>query len=61
MADDIQRVAVTDIRMSFGSMVAFMVKWVFASVPALVLIWLILALLYWVFALVTGGAPGVLA
>lgn len=56
--DDVQRVAVADIRMSFGSMVVFMVKWAFATIPALVLIWVIAALLYWGFALVTGGTPG---
>lgn len=59
--DDVQRVAVTDIRMSFGSMVAFMVKWAFATVPALILIWVIGAILYWGFAALTGGTPGVLS
>lgn len=32
------RVVVTDFDMSFGSMVLFMVKWAFASIPALILI-----------------------
>ena len=36
------RVVVTDIHMSFGSMVVFMVKWTLASIPAI----LILLLLY---------------
>lgn len=56
MSDDsVQRVAVTDIRMDFGSMVAFMVKWAFATIPALILIWLIAALLWWGFSVVFGG------
>ena len=29
-----QAVTVTDVRMTFGSMVVFMVKWVIASIPA---------------------------
>lgn len=47
--------------MGFGSMLVFRVKWALATVPALILIWLIAALLYWAFALPTGGALGVLA
>ncbi|RCX33184.1 hypothetical protein [Thioalbus denitrificans] len=41
----VQRVIITDIRMSFGSMVVFMVKWAIASVPA-VLILLVLGSLF---------------
>jgi len=37
-----QQVVVTDIRMSFGSMVVFMVKWAFASIPALFIILIVL-------------------
>jgi len=33
-----QRVVVTDINMSFGSMVEFMVKWAIASIPALIIL-----------------------
>lgn len=43
--EEVQRVNITDIRMSFGSMVVFMVKWAIASVPA-VLILLILGSLF---------------
>lgn len=57
--DEVQKVAVTDIRMSFGSMVTFMVKWAFATIPALILIWFIAAILYWGFAMLTGGVPAV--
>ena len=31
-------VIVTDIQMSFGSMVEFMVKWAIASIPALIIL-----------------------
>lgn len=58
--ESVQRVAVTDIRMSFGSMVAFMVMWAFATIPALILIWLIAAASMWLFAAVTGVSPGTL-
>jgi hypothetical protein len=34
-------VVVTDVNMRFGSMVAFMVKWVLASIPALFILVLI--------------------
>lgn len=33
-----QEVVVTDVRMQFSSMVVFMVKWVIASIPALIIL-----------------------
>ena len=36
-----QNVIVTDIKMQFGSMVVFMVKWVIASIPAMIILFLI--------------------
>ena len=44
-------VIVTDIRMKFGSMVEFMVMWVFASIPALI----ILGFIFGLAAIVFGG------
>lgn len=35
---EVQEVVVTDIRMSFGSMVVFMVKWAIAAIPALIIL-----------------------
>ena len=32
------QVVVTDVHMSFGSMIVFMVKWAFASIPAFIII-----------------------
>jgi hypothetical protein len=43
-------VVVTDIHMSFVSMVSFMVKWAIASIPALLIVF-ILALMFWGFVL----------
>jgi len=36
-----QNVVVTDIKMSFSSMVEFMVKWAIASIPALIILFII--------------------
>jgi hypothetical protein len=41
--DAVREVVVTDIRMPFGSMVAFMVKWTIASIPALIILFLLAA------------------
>ena len=41
-----QEVTVTDIRMPFGSMVVFMVKWAVASIPALVIL-VVLGAVFW--------------
>jgi hypothetical protein len=50
-------VVVTDIRMSFGSMVIFMVKWAIASIPALLILSL-LGLLCWIAGLALLGVGG---
>jgi hypothetical protein len=44
--NDKQEVRVTDIRMPFGSMVVFMVKWAVASIPALIILFVLGALLW---------------
>ncbi len=44
--NDKQEVRVTDIRMPFGSMVVFMVKWAIASIPALIILFVLGALLW---------------
>ena len=38
---DPQQVIVTDIHMPFGSMVGFMVKWAIASIPAVIILFLL--------------------
>ncbi len=37
-----QAIVITDIDMSIGAMCRFMVKWVIATIPALIILWLIL-------------------
>ena len=49
-----QYVVVTDIRMSFLSMVVFMVKWVVASIPAFI----ILSIIGSVLMMLLGGMLG---
>lgn len=49
-----REVVVTDIRMPFASMVAFMVKWAIAAVPAMI----ILGLLWWLMMAVLFGIGG---
>ncbi len=44
--NDKQNVVVTDIKMNFWSMVMFMVKWVLASIPAMLILFVIGAVLY---------------
>lgn len=50
---DRQEVVVTDIRMSFWSMVVFMVKWALASIPAL----FILVLIFYLAAVLLHTVP----
>ncbi|MFO7610570.1 MAG: hypothetical protein R6X35_15515 [Candidatus Krumholzibacteriia bacterium] len=48
---NVTRVIVQDVRMSFGSMVVFMIKWTIASIPAM----LILGLIGGMIAVIFGG------
>jgi hypothetical protein len=50
-----QRVIVTDVDMPFGSMVVFIIKWTLASIPALIILWLIFVVIIALLALVFGG------
>jgi len=51
-SDNSNEVVVTDIKMSFGSMVVFMVKWVIASIPAVIILFLIGSVLVLFFGMV---------
>ncbi len=42
--DNKTHVVVTDVQMPFGSMVSFMVKWMIASIPAVLIILIMVAL-----------------
>ena len=50
-----QSVVVTDINMTIGAMCRFMVKWVIATIPALIILWLLMLGVGLVFALLFGG------
>jgi hypothetical protein len=50
-----QRVVVTDIRMPFWSMVVFMIKWVFASIPAMIVLSIVMTVLMMIAAALTGS------
>ncbi|MBL8984108.1 MAG: hypothetical protein JNL26_18120 [Gemmatimonadetes bacterium] len=54
-APSLQSVQVVDIKMSFGSMVVFMVKWSLASIPAMIILILIFALIALLLSTLFGG------
>ena len=39
-----QRISVVDFDMPFGRMVVFMIKWAFAAIPAIIVIWAVVFL-----------------
>jgi hypothetical protein len=39
------RVVITDVNMRFSSMIVFMVKWAFAAIPAIIIIYVIVAII----------------
>ena len=49
------RIVLTDIDMPFGSMVVFLIKWMLASIPALIILWLIFIAIFLVLSLIFGG------
>ena len=51
-----QDVAIKDFNMPFSSMVIFMVKWAIASIPAIIIIWILVMVLISIF----GGSLAVL-
>jgi hypothetical protein len=50
-----KEVVVTDIQMSFGSMVVFMVKWAVATIPAAIILFALAAFLMTLFGGFSGG------
>lgn len=52
---DSREVVVVDIKMRFWSMVFFMVKWVIASIPAIIILTVIWAIAVLIFQTITGG------
>ena len=50
-----QSVVITDIDMSISAMARFMVKWVIATIPALIILWLLMLAIGVVVALLFGS------
>ena len=55
MAKDYSEVVVTDIKMPFGSMVVFMVKWAIATIPAIIILTVIGSFIFGVLSWISGG------
>lgn len=56
MQSDTQREAiVTNVKMPFGSMVVFMIKWALASIPAAIILFAIYAIAYAIVVAIFGG------
>ncbi len=55
MPNEFNRVVVTDIKMPFGSMVVFMVKWAIATIPAIILLTVIGSLTLGILNAILGG------
>ncbi|TLU83512.1 MAG: hypothetical protein FDX30_06780 [Chlorobium sp.] len=54
-----QKVVVTDIRMPFWSMVVFMVKWAFASIPAMIVLFFVVGIIMAVMMTLFGAIWGI--
>ena len=52
---EINEIVVTDIRMSFSSMVVFMVKWAVATIPALMILTVVGSILLGILRIILGG------
>ena len=50
-----QSVVITDIDMPFGAMVRFIVKLAIAAIPALIILWILFAIVFGVLAMLFGG------
>jgi hypothetical protein len=55
MSTELNSVVVTDIKMPFGSMVVFMVKWAIATIPAIIILTVIGSLIFGVLSWLFGG------
>ncbi len=55
MPTELNNVVVTDIKMPFGSMVFFMVKWAIATIPALIILTVIGSITFVILNAIFGG------
>lgn len=49
------QVSIVDIDMPFGRMVVFILKWMLASIPAIIIMWIFMVLVMFVFGAAFGG------
>ena len=55
MSKDYSEVVVTNIKMPFGAMVVFMVKWAIATIPALIILSLVGSIVIGLLSTIFGG------
>jgi hypothetical protein len=55
MSAEFNNVVVTDIKMPFGSMVVFMVKWAVATIPAIIILTVIASITFGILNAIFGG------
>lgn len=54
------RVTITDIEMPFGSLIVLMVKWAFAAIPAIILVFTIIFVVFLAVVAVGGGVGAII-
>ena len=55
MSKDYNEVVVTNVKMPFGSMVVFMVKWAIATIPALIILSIAGSIIIGILSTIFGG------
>ena len=55
MSAEFNNIVVTDIKMPFGSMVVFMVKWAVATIPAIIILTVIGSITFGILNMIFGG------
>ena len=55
MSAEFNNVVVTDVKMPFGSMVVFMVKWAVATIPAIIILTVIGSITFGILNMIFGG------
>ncbi|HSE00021.1 MAG TPA: hypothetical protein VLB72_04705 [Burkholderiales bacterium] len=58
MANSIQEIVVTDVKIPFLSMIVLLVKWALAAIPAMIILFVIGAVLSMIFGAFIGGPGG---
>jgi hypothetical protein len=56
-----QRVTLTDVDIPFGRMVIIILKWMLASIPAVILLWIVVGLITLVFGAGIGGCAALMS